>query len=128
MPSLRDLAWKTIKCHADCYARIPDDYMFILEQSLIDFESLDEEPFAFLRVAYDLQVTNQIQKAIDYIALWVHRSSPGQKYGDVMQFTELTHTIAQLPGDIASRIWNRRNSINDRTGQFDPAPSAARAE
>ena len=100
----------------------------VLSGSPDEYESLESDPFAFLQLAYDFNIEDQIKKAIDCIALSVHQASPGKIHGDVLQFAQLARRILQLPSGLPARIWNRRNQINERTDQFDRSPLVDRAE
>jgi hypothetical protein len=129
MPSLRWMAWQTIRSYVDDYAKIPDCFMPEVEQALYDFESLDEDPFLFLQLAHALDAEEQVECAARYIATWMHNITPGRPGGDVLQFAHLSEKIAALPDDLGTRVWDYRNKINDITGQFpEEVPSAAQAE
>lgn len=128
VPSLRWIAWRTIRSHADQYAKIPDYFMSEVEFALFDFESLDDDPFIFLQLAHALHAEGSVDNAVRYIATWMHRIIPGRLGGDVLQFAELSQKIAALPDGLGTKVWDARNEMNDLTGQFDEAPSSAQAE
>ena len=127
VPSLGSLAWNTFKKNAERYRSIPIELRMIIDCELEKHESLEGDPFAFLRLADQLQADDQKDRAAKYIAMQLFQRAPGrQRWANQahltnefqMSYTDLFQQVESLPEHLKQLVRKLRNSINDVTGQF----------
>lgn len=118
VPSLASLAWQTFKKNAERYRSIPPELEIFIKDELCARESLEDDPYTFLKLVDQLQLEAQRNRALKYFALQLYNCTPGKPEGDVQKFTRLTYTVSTLPDYLCRQIWKFRNDIHDVTAQF----------